>query len=279
MTMRVKCIALDLDGTTLDDDKSITNRTRDALKAAISRGIHVVIASGRCLESLPESVTEIPGIEYAITSNGAAVYELRTGACLHRVTLPVEAVDDILRITEDKQVIHEVFYHGRPYAYRGYVEDPVAYGAMPYAENYIRTTRHPVEDIRQFVRERREELDGIDLVTRSQEARDTLWTEVEREIAGVYVTSSVRNRVEIASVKAGKDKGLAAILEKLGISPEETAAFGDADNDVEMLSFVRYGMAVENGTEKCKAAAARIVPSNKREGVAAGIEWLLGEEQ
>lgn len=273
--MAIKCIALDLDGTTLNDDKSITISTRNAIDAAVARGIHVVIASGRCLEALPGSVTEIPGIELAITSNGAAVYELATGTCIHQVHLSVEAVDRILKITEEERVIHEVFCHGIPYAFRGYVEDPVAYGAMPYAENYIRSTRKPVENIRQFIFEHREEIDGIDLITRNQRRREELWEKVKLSVPDVYITSSVINRVEIASDRAGKHNGLACVLKRLGISPEETAAFGDADNDVEMLSYVKYGMAVANATNRCKKAAFKVVPSNAEDGVAVGIESYL----
>ena len=67
---KISCIALDLDGTTLRDDKGISEANRKAIEDAVRAGIKVVIASGRSYSSLPESVTSIPGIEYAVTSNG-----------------------------------------------------------------------------------------------------------------------------------------------------------------------------------------------------------------
>lgn len=273
--MSVKCIALDLDGTTLNDDKSITERTRTAIESAILAGIHVVVASGRCLDSLPESITGIPGIEYAITSNGAAVYDLRTGECLRRVTLPLGAVGRILQITEGREITYEVFYEGVPYANRAYVEDPLSYGATPYAVNYIRSTRQPVEDIRDFIQKHKGQIDGIDLITSDQKLRAEIWRCLESQVPDIYITSSVPNRIETASIRAGKHHGLEYILDMLQISPWEAAAFGDADNDVEMLSYVKYGMAVANGTEKCKAAAREIVPRNREDGVAVGIEKLI----
>ena len=277
--MGIKCIALDLDGTTLCSDKQISTRTKKAIEQAIEDGIHVVVASGRCLDALPKSVTEISGVEYAITSNGAAVYELSSGKCLRRVTLETQAVEAILKITENREITCEVFYEGIPYANREYVEDPVAHGATPYAYEYIRSTRHPIEDIRAFIREHQSEIDGIDLITQDQQLRMEIWKELEKITPPLYITSSVVNRIEIANTQAGKHQGLAFILDRLGVTPEETAAFGDADNDVEMLSYVKYGMAVENATQKCKEAAMQIVPKNTEDGVAVGIEKLKNLSQ
>lgn len=273
--MSVRCIALDLDGTTLNDDKSITDRTKRAIESAISAGIHVVVASGRCLDSLPESITGIDGVEFAITSNGAAVYDLRNRKCLRRVTLSLEAVDKLLSVTEGRKVTYEVFYEGVPYANRAYVEDPLGHGATPYAVNYIRSTRQPVEDIRDFIQAHKNQIDGIDLITRDQKLREELWESLQSGIPDIYITSSVPNRIETASIHAGKHQGLAHILHMLHLSPQEAAAFGDADNDVEMLSYVKYGMAVANATERCKAAAREIVPNNREDGVAVGIEKLI----
>lgn len=273
--MDIKCIALDLDGTTLCSDKSISDITRAAICEAIDAGIQVVVASGRCLDALPEAVTKIEGISYAITSNGAAVYDLKSRECLRRVTLSQVAVENILEITGDSRLVYEAFYGGIPYAPCEYVEDPLAHGAMPFAVNYIHTTRHPVLDIKAFILEHKRDLDGLDLITRDKHLWEKLWRLVNDKLDDVYITSSVPNRIEIADKKAGKHSGLQYILERISASPEQAAAFGDADNDIEMLSYVKYGMAVANGTERCKAAACCTVPSNLENGVAEGIRKLL----
>lgn len=78
----VKLIALDLDRTTLKSDGHISKANRQAVEYAISKGIHVCIASGRAFDTLPSEVVTIPGIEYAITSNGAAVYKIRIRSVL-----------------------------------------------------------------------------------------------------------------------------------------------------------------------------------------------------
>lgn len=275
----IKCIALDLDGTTLSNDKSISLRTKHALETAIAMGIHVVIASGRCLDALPKSVTEIEGIEYAITSNGAAVYDMKTKKCLQRITLSPESIEQMIELTRDLAVTHEVFVDGVPYAKREYVEDPLSHGSTPYAVEYIKSTRQPIDDIFTFIEEHKNKIDGLDLLSMNKELRDNLWEELQKLEPTLYITSSVKNRIETSNPKAGKHNGLAFLLESLKISPEETAAFGDADNDKEMLSFVKYGMAMGNASTLCKEAAWKIVPSNTEDGVAVGIEELLNMER
>lgn len=271
----IKCIALDLDGTTLSNDKHISPRTKHALKLAIQKGVHIVVASGRCLDALPKSITEIDGIEYAITSNGAAIYELKTKTCLQRITLPAKSIDQIVELTKNLAVTHEVFVNGVPYAKREYVENPLAYGSTPYAVEYIKSTRQPVQDIFSFIEMHKNKIDGLDLLSMNPDIRDDLWGKLTNLEPRLYITSSVVNRIETSNPKAGKHNGVSFLLEKLGISKEETAAFGDADNDKEMLAFVKYGMAMENASRLCKEAAWKIVPANTEDGVAIGIEKLL----
>ena len=99
--MSIRCIALDLDRTTLNSGGCLSERNRKAMEQAIESGIQIAVASGRSLDSLPAEVLQIPGIRYAITSNGAAVYDLKERTCLRQYKLRAEAVRDILRWTEN----------------------------------------------------------------------------------------------------------------------------------------------------------------------------------
>lgn len=268
----MKCIALDLDGTTLYDDKYLTKRTEDAIRSAIGKGVQVVIASGRCMDSLPASVTAIPGIDYAITSNGAAIYHLPTGQCVRKYSVPEDAVEQLLACGFGHSCAFEVFYEGKAYAQASYIANPLPYG-MRNVE-YVQRTRHPVPDMEVFMREHKNELDGVDILTADEALYDDLYQK-SSHLPGVYVTSSVKNRIEIVSEKAGKHTGLAYIVEQAGIRPEDTASFGNADNDIDMLRFAGIGFAVENASPRCLAAADRILPGCRDDGVAVGIEELL----
>ena len=279
--MKIKCIALDLDRTTLNSQGRLSEGNRNAIEGAIAAGIHVVAASGRSLDSLPADITVIPGVRYAITSNGAAVYDLEERKCLKQYKMTGQSVDDILRHTarlerrRGEEVSYEAFIDGRPYAGRQYVEDPVRFGAMPQSIPYIQGTRTPVEDIRKFIQIHKEELDCIDIVVRSEAFKHELWEELRKAVRDVYITSSVCQLLEISHRDAGKDSGARFLLDFLGLRKEELAAFGDADNDIGLLKAAGIGFAVANASAECKEAADRLVASNDEDGVARGIEEIL----
>ena len=96
----VQMIALDLDGTLLQPDSTLSAAAEDALTKAISQGICIVVASGRAFTALPEKIRHFAGIRYAVTSNGAAVSELPAGKLLCAWTLPEQAVLDLLKMQQ-----------------------------------------------------------------------------------------------------------------------------------------------------------------------------------
>ena len=283
--MEIKCIALDLDRTTLDSQGHLSEENRTAIGRAASAGVHVVVASGRSLDSLPAEITEIPGVRYAITSNGAAVYDLCERKCLRQFKMTPESVEDILRHTEqgrmkieyleETEISYEAFIDGRAFAESRYVADPVRFGAMPQAIPYIQSTRRPIEDRRTFIREHKSELDCIDLVVKSEEMKNKLWKNLRENVSDVYITSSVKQLLEISHRDAGKESGAKFLLEYLGLTREELAAFGDGDNDSGLLKYAGIGFAVANASPECREAADEIVASNDEYGVAQGINKIL----
>ena len=273
--MRIRCIALDLDRTTLNSEGHLSGDNRKAIEQAISSGIQIAVASGRSLDSLPGEVMEIPGIRYAITSNGAAVYDLKEGVCLRQYKLKAEAVRDILRWTQGEDVTFEAFIDGKPYAEKAYVEDPVRFGAMPRSIPYIQGTRKPTEDMRSFIREHEGELDCIDVVVKSEKYKQRLWKTLEKQVRDVYITSSVKQLLEISDINAGKDTAAEFLIGYLGLTREELAGFGDGHNDSGLLKYAGIGFAVANASKECREAADRIVASNDEDGVAEGIDYIL----
>ena len=293
--MKIKCIALDLDRTTLDSQGHLSEENRTAIESAVADGIHVVVASGRSLDSLPAEITDIKGIRYAITSNGAAVYDLSERKCLRQFKMTPASVEDILRHMEPErmkdaygeaagmsevemseiEISYEAFIDGKAFAESRYVADPVRFGAMPQAISYIQGTRAPVEDMRTFICEHKSELDCIDLVVKNEDMKRKLWKNLQESVRDVYITSSVRQLLEISHRDAGKESGAKFLLEYLGLAREELAAFGDGDNDSGLLQYAGIGFAVANASPECRDAADEIVASNDDNGVAQGINKIL----
>lgn len=270
---KIKCIALDLDGTTLNSQGRLSERTKRAIELALERQAHVIIASGRPLGSLPAAVTGLPGIRYAVTSNGAVIWDLWSKEILREYKLTPESVEAVLDMTASMDVAYETFIRGMPYAQASYVEDPVRYGAPPGAVAYIQRTRRPVEDMKSFILRNKEELDSIDVVL--CEGKKELWTRIEEQVREVYVTSSVPQLLEISYKDAGKASAMRFLLEHLGLERETLAAFGDGDNDKDLLCLAGLGVAVGNAVPGCKAAADRVTGSNDEDGVAVELERLF----
>lgn len=275
--MKISCIALDLDHTTLDDQGRLSGRNRRAIREALRRGVHVVVASGRPLSSLPQEILELPGIRYAITSNGVAVHDLKEGICLRKVSLEGKLTDQIVALTREEDIVYEAYIDGTAYAEEAYVEDPVRFGAKQTAVPYIQGTRIPVAGMEAFLAQHRGELDCMDLVVSDGEVKERIWRLLET-LPGIYVTSSVPQLLEVSGEEAGKDRALRFLLEYLELEPEQLAAFGDGDNDSGMLAFAGLGVAVANATERCRAAADITTGSAQEDGVAEVIEELLKEE-
>lgn len=276
--MKITCIALDLDHTTLDDHGRLSARNRGAILKAMETGIHVVVASGRPLNSLPPEVLGLPGIRYAITSNGVAIHDLKEGTCLRRVPMDAELTDRIVAMTREEDVVYEAYIDGTAYAEEAYVRDPVRFGAREAAVPYIQSTRIPVTGMEIFLELHRGELDCMDLVIADGRIKKKIWRSLE-SIPGIYVTSSVPQLLEVSGNEAGKDAGVRFLLRHLGMEPEHLAAFGDGDNDSDMLAFAGLGVAVANATERCRRSADLVTSSAQEDGVAEVIEKLLDENE
>ena len=272
---KVRLIALDLDGTTLDSSKQVSEKNRNAIINAVKNGVHVCIASGRAFDTLPSVVTEIPGIEYAITSNGAAVYEIKDKKCLRSYKLTAESVKTILELTKDMPVTYEAFIEGRAYAGSEYIHNPVKFGATKEAIHYIQTTRTLIDDITGFIRQHVNELDSIDIIVKDADMKEKVCDAIYKETQDVYITSSVKQLVEISYKDAGKKSGVKFLADRLGVSKEEIAAFGDADNDKDMIEYAGYGIAVANASASLKEKADYITLSNDEDGIAYAFANIL----
>lgn len=273
--MKIECIALDMDRTTLNAEGKLSAENKKALLEAIDKGVHVVIASGRSFSALPEDVMALKGIEYAITCNGAEVYYIPEKKRMKGYYLSEQAVTAIMEITKNMPVTYEAFIRGQAYADMKYINDPVRFGATPAAVTYVRRTRTMVQDIRAFILEHSKELNSMDIIVNHSEMKNLVWKLLEEQVEDIYITSSIAQLIEISDKNAGKHSGLKFVARHLGISQDKTAAFGDADNDVDMLKAAGIGIAVANGSEKCLAAADMVVGHHDADGVAEGIYRLL----
>lgn len=271
---RIKLIALDLDGTVLRDNNTLSTTVKNAVEKAIESGIKVVAASGRPYGSMPESVLKIEGIDYAVTSNGAAIHD-KNGRRIHSSLLDEKEVLKLLKLTEKYDLIFEAFIDGLTYTDSRYVNDPMKYGCSEAYVDYVRASHAHIEDMRSFIYEHRKELDSIEYVCTDKQKRDTIRQLIADGTTSFFITSSSENFVEFMAENATKGNALKWLCNYLKLDLSETSACGNADNDADMVKISGMGAAVSNATKLCLDSADIVVASNNDDGVAELISRIL----
>ena len=122
MQHKIKMIGFDLDGTLLTDQKELGEYTVQKLKRAVEEGIVILPITGRPLCGLPEEVTGLTGLRYAITANGARILDLMNAAVLKEQLVSVETAEKILVILGNYDSLREIYYDGTGYAEREKLE-------------------------------------------------------------------------------------------------------------------------------------------------------------
>ena len=115
----IKLLALDLDGTLLNGEKQISPRTRAALDRVRQQGVLVVPVTGRPSQGIPQAVLDLPGLRYAVSSNGATIRDLATGQVLLEKLLPAATCLEVLDRCAQVPMLREVFRAGVGYLSRG----------------------------------------------------------------------------------------------------------------------------------------------------------------
>ena len=94
--MEIRLIAADMDGTLLDDEKGIPEENLRAFRACASQGIEIVPATGRTMRGLPDELRNLPGVHYAILTNGAQVVDLAKNEIIDSCRIPVALAEKIM---------------------------------------------------------------------------------------------------------------------------------------------------------------------------------------
>ena len=271
----VKLIALDLDDTLLGRDGILSPGNRAALERAIAGGVEIAVATGRAYATTPEEMRRFPGIRYSITGNGAAIYDQTTDRAVMRRVLPKGAAARVLALLAGMDISYEAFLDGRAYAQADYLQQLDTFMMDRPTQDYVRATRMPVPDILAFIREHGDQMDSLAAIPRNMAVKRQVM-ETLKSLDSVYITTSSPRLVEINHKDCTKQRGLAYLAELLEIPREETAAFGNADNDAEMLSWAGVGVAVAESTPMCLAAADYVTGPYDADGVADAFQVLFG---
>ncbi|MGO4255088.1 Cof-type HAD-IIB family hydrolase [Marmoricola sp. RAF53] len=263
MTVPVRLIATDLDGTLVHSDGSVTPRTRAALAAAEASGVDVVFVTGRPLRWAEDVFEHVGGHGHAIISNGALLWDVAAAApALERAITPEVAarVADLLREA----------IPGTHYAVETLEGIALETGFLE---------RYPVPDgARRGSFAEIADRPAYKLLARHEELGPQEFWDRALEAAGdvVEITwSSTTALLEISAYDVTKASTLEVFCTGRGIDRAEVVAFGDMPNDLPMLAWAGTSYAMANAHPTVRAAADHLAPPNDEDGVAQVIERLL----
>ena len=263
--------AFDLDGTVLRRDLEITDRTLAAVDELRNRGVRLVVATGRRFEGAREHAERLgfAGNDPVICYGGSMVRRMSGETLLHR-TISRSLAVEVLEWAARRDLHARVFVDGR------IITSPDTTAALKHMRRYEEPGLCVVEDPAAWLREGGGEPTKLVIVDHPDDVEG--WLEEAREAfrGRLFVTRSLPHYVEVGGLEGTKSKALEFLCDHWGIDPRRVIAFGDADNDVDMLRFVGHGVAVGGMTDEVREAADAVAPPVQEDGVALYLEKLLG---
>ncbi len=239
----------DLDETLLGPDKQISPENVQALARLRAAGLTIVPASGRHHDNIVMYAETIGGLDWVISSQGAVVQHARTQELLYELNMPVELSYEIQRRGLDFG-FDMIAYH-RSGVYKEIGSDWSRLSGV-----HAGMTDHIVD----FASLADNGL--IKLIWYSSPDRiESLRSQLQPEFAGrLYVVKTEDDALEFLSANANKVTGAKEVAKKLGIQPHEIIAFGDSNNDIELLSWAGMSVAMHHGRDVLKNKARMVSP-------------------
>ena len=270
--MDIRLVAIDVDGTLLKTDKTLSSATARAIRRASARGVEVVLSTGRIYVEFAPLLTMLPTIRYAVSCTGASVLDCRTREELFSAPLPLEQARRAWRILREFDCLYEVFQDGMIC-----VEEEKAGLALHYMEpaGNVDTAcfRQGKPDFDHWIETQERPISKLHLYFRENSERDRAL----EALAGVdaYICASNPFDMEVMARGVDKGTGLSQLAAYLGLDHSQVMAVGDSGNDVGMMEFAGVRAVMANGETELKELADILTDSNDRDGVAKLLDALV----
>ena len=291
-----KMVVIDLDGTLLDNRGGITKRTKEIIKKIMDKGIEIVIASGRTIDSIKTISKEIGNDKYIIAGNGAVIYNIKDDEIIYENYMKKNKALDIIKICEENSIYYNV------YTNRTIIANSLKYNVLYYYKENLKkeeskkTSITLVENIYEYVKNMQNEkvmkimiCDKTEAIFKSIMKKIKNEENKQNEDIGILDISHMSRKVikngtqevpieyfytEVSKIDVDKWYALEFLMDKLNIHSEEVIAIGDNVNDRKTLQNVGYGIAMGQSLEEIKKIADCVTDDNNNEGVANILEKI-----
>ncbi|MDR2048344.1 MAG: Cof-type HAD-IIB family hydrolase [Treponema sp.] len=269
----MKLIAFDLDGTVLNGEKQVTERTLAAIHRALAAGVYVIPATGRQFHDVPRPILDISP-PFVIVNNGAQVYKMPEKSLELSKHLEKDTALSLLHdLRNFKGMIFGAYDMVGVFDNKGRGFEEGITGRKRTADAWS----YPFADIESLLRDGKHVIKLVMMFEDQAERQRVFDAFLSRK--DLYVTYFADDNIEIMPAGVGKGNALGFVAERLGIDMKNVMALGDSDNDKDMILEAGLGIAMGNADENLKAVADEVTLSCDQDGAALAIEKVLALRQ
>jgi len=267
----IRLLAIDLDGTLINDALQIAPRDQQAVKAVAAAGVHVVLATGRMFRSSLPYAQQLGLNGPMINYQGAVVRDIGSGEVWYRSELTVPMQQRVLGFAEPRDLHVNVYVDEEVYTAR----------ERPEADLYARIALVPYHVVGPLSGWIHREATKMVLVELDPERVPPRMAELSAWMSGVAtVTRSLAWFIEVVNPEVSKSRAVAMVAHRLGVPQSDVCAIGDNKNDQDMIAWAGFGVAMATAPADVKAVASYVTTTPDQAGVADVIErFILGGER
>jgi len=278
---KIRGLALDLDGTTLMPNAILGDRTRDCIRELISRGMQIIIATGRATESSERFRSAMGAEGPMVYFNGAEVVDVPSFKILYANMITIEMADFATDISRSLGIHYQIYLPSGISPETGKYDPEQKSEALlvdsfgPEADMYYKHTSivPVVTDMKKIntMPDLKGCIKGMFISDPSfhDEIRRRMY---DRFGDKINVIRSYPTFIEVVNAGVSKGEALKIAMQHRGLKPDEVIAFGDEENDLPMISAVEFFAAPESARDKIRESADIIYGSNVNEGLAEYLE-------
>lgn len=273
--MSIKAVFFDIDGTLLNDRKNVQLSTQKAIKSLKKQGIFVGVATGRG-PGFVQPYLENLGLDFAITYNGQYIFT--RDQVLYHKQMPVSTVYRLIRYANDHRREISLGTASGLVGSRIIGIGTSRFGQIVSTIVPKRWAKAVERSFKHFIRRFKPQNLNALLAIMRQPVYQVVLVATEGETADIQnafpyikVTRSSPYSADLISKGQSKIKGVERLGDIFGFTLDEVMAFGDSDNDMEMLSGVGIGVAMGNAEEAVKEAATYTTDSNNNNGISKAL--------